>query len=137
MPYIYFLVLLIFLALYSFFVTFQLYKLIKVESFFKKNVLNNIDLCNMDQFFITLKLLSYKKLWFTSILLVERQKRISKGYIHRYFNAVGFVYYNMQEYDLAKLYYLKSLNEKNNYLVALSNLARVYEKKNKYSDLSK
>lgn len=137
MPYLYFLVLLIFLVLYSSFVTFQLYKLIKIESFFKKNVLSNVDLCNMDQFFIALKLLSYKKLWFASILLVERQKKIPKGYIHRYFNVVGFIYYNMQEYDFAKLYYLKSLNEKNNYLVALSNLAKVYEKKNKYSDFSK
>lgn len=137
MPYIYFLVLLIFLVLYSLFITVQLYKFIKLELFFKKSLLKNIGLYNIDQLFIVLRVLSSKRLWFTSIRVVEEQKDIVRKEIHRYFNAVGFIYYNMQKYDLAKLYYLKSLNEKSDYLVALNNLAKVYEKKNTYFSISK
>lgn len=137
MSYIYFLVLLIFLVLYSLFITIQLYKFIKLELFFKKNLLKKISPCNKDQLFIMLRVLSSKKLWFTSIRLVEEQKDVVHKEIHRYFNAVGFIYYNMQKYDLAKLYYLKSLNEKSDYLIALNNLAKVYEKKNTYFGVSK
>lgn len=137
MPYTYFLVLLIFLVLYSLFITSQIYKFIKFELFFKQCILKNIDPCSIDQLFIILRVLSYKKLWFTSIRVVEKQEKIAPDCIHRYFNAVGFIYYSMQKYDLAKLYYLKSLNKKNDYLVALNNLTKVYEKKRRYFGLSR
>lgn len=137
MPYIYFLVLLVFLVLYSLFITVQLYKFIKLELFFKKKLLRNIASYSIDQLFIVLRVLSSKKLWFTSIRVVEEQKDVARKEIHRYFNAVGFIYYNMQKYDLAKLYYLKSLNEKSDYLVALNNLAKVYKKKDTYFDAFK
>ena len=137
MPYIYFLVLLVFLVLYSLFITVQLYKFIKLELFFKKKLLKNIGPYNIDQLFIVLRVLSFKKLWFTSIRVVEEQKDVVRKEVHRYFNAVGFIYYNMQKYDLAKLYYLKSLNEKSDYLVALNNLAKVYKKKKTYFGASK
>lgn len=137
MPYIYFLVLLVFLVIYSLFITVQLYKFIKLELFFKKKLLKNIGPYNIDQLFIVLRVLSFKKLWFTSIRVVEEQKDVVRKEVHRYFNAVGFIYYNMQKYDLAKLYYLKSLNEKSDYLVALNNLAKVYKKKKTYFGVSK
>lgn len=129
MPYIYFSVLLVFLVLYSVFITFQVYKLISLELSFKKIVLKKIDSNNMDQLFNTLRILLYKRLWLKAIKLLEYPKNVPQISIHKYFNAVGFVYYSMEKYDLAKLYYLRSLSKKDDYLAVLNNLAKVYEKK--------
>ena len=125
MPYIYFCVLLIFLFLYSFFITLQLYRSIKFELAFRKIVLIQNEICSWNQLFYNLRILSYKKLWFRSIKLVESQIVVPNDKEHQYFNAVGFIYQSMKKYELAKLYYLRSLDRKKNYLTALKNLLKM------------
>nr|YP_009589075.1 conserved hypothetical plastid protein [Corallina ferreyrae]QBL75591.1 conserved hypothetical plastid protein [Corallina ferreyrae] len=73
-----------------------------------------------------------KRLWFQSLKLLESVKEVDLEYRHQYFNTVGFIYYNMKDYDLAKKYYIEAISIKNNYLVALQNLAKVYELQNNY-----
>lgn len=129
MPYIYFFALLVFLFFYTFFLTLQLYKSINLELSFKKIKIDGSESFTLDQFFDNLKILSSKKLWLQSIELIERQKDIEIGKKHNYFNAVGFIYQNMGVYDLARLYYLQSLNKKEDYIIALNNLFRLYNRK--------
>ena len=129
MSYIYFFILLVFLVSYSSFITFQLSKSIKLELFFRSFSLENIDLYEIDQFFNELKFLSSRKLWFTSIKLAESRMHIPIEYSHQYFNAVGCIYYRMKKYNLAKLYFLRSLSQKEDYMAALKNLAQVYKKR--------
>ena len=129
MPYIYFCVLLIFLFLYSFFITLQLYRSIKFELAFRKIVLIQNEICSWNQLFYNLRILSYKKLWFRSIKLVESQIVVPNDKEHQYFNAVGFIYQSMKKYELAKLYYLRSLDRKKNYLTALKNLLKMESNK--------
>ena len=127
-PYIYFLFLLSFLFLYAFFITVQLYDFIKLEWLYNKLNGNNVNNENMDHLFNLLKVLLYKRLWFTSIQHLEKQRNIPEAYMHQYFNAIGFIYYSMRKYDLAKLYYLRSLSKKDSYITAWQNLSKVYER---------
>ncbi len=78
-------------------------------------------------FFGVLNTLARKKLWFESIKWIESRSNLQISKMHQYFNALGFVYYNMQRYDLAKLYYIEALEFKKDYIVALQNLAKLYE----------
>jgi len=131
--YIYFILILIFLIPFSFLVSLQLFQLIKFELYL--NDLKQIDSkdYSMDELFNLLKILVKKKLWLTSINLMESKKNISSENIHKYFNSIGYLYDSMDKYNLAILYYLKALSFKDNYIVALQNLAKVYEKKKKYT----
>lgn len=48
-----------------------------------------------------------------------------KAYLY---NSLGFAYFKLQNYNRAISYYQKALNIKPNYVIALSNLAYLYEK---------
>lgn len=132
-PYIYFIFMLIFLIPFFILISFQLLQLIKFE--FYLNHLNKIDFdtYSLDQLFNLLKVLLKKKQWLNAINLMESKKNISIENMHKYFNAVGYIYDNMNEYNLASLYYLKSLSFKENYIIGLQNLAKIYEKKKNYA----
>lgn len=128
MPYLYFIILLFFLFLLSLLITWQLYNftklnvfsnLLKVEKTPKVKLLNHTDL------FRSLKKLSSRKLWFDSLMLLESQLSLSADIKHNYFNAVGVIYQEMNQYDLAKLYFSYALLEKHNYAIALRNLNKL------------
>lgn len=127
MPYIYSIVLLVFLFLYSYLITLQLYKFSRLELSFQILPLNSISVENYDlkKLFQILRILLYKKLWFEALKLVESQKNIKIANRHHYFNVAGFIYQNMNNNDLAKLCYFRSLSEKMDCPVALSNLAKL------------
>lgn len=130
--YTYFFLILLFLIPFSFLVSVQLFQLIKFELYFYD--LNQIDSddYSMDQLFYLLKILLKKKLWLTSINLMESKKNIFNENIHKYFNSIGYLYDSMDKHNLAILYYLKALSFQDKYIVALQNLAKVYEKKKNY-----
>lgn len=127
--YIYLIVILLFLLFFSFLISLQLFKLMRFELYL--NDVKNIDpdAYSVDQLFTLLKILLKKRLWLTSINLMESKRNISSDNLHTYFNAIGYLYDSMNKYNLAILYYLKALSYRNNYIVALQNLAKVYEKK--------
>ena len=125
-------ILLIFLFLYSSLITWQIYRSIKLEFFIRRTLLEGTKSCNVEELFLILRALASKKLWFNSLKLAESQISMPAEKEHHYFNALGFVYQNMEKYDLAKLYYLRSLQKQKNYPIALKNLARLNEKKKDY-----
>ena len=86
-----------------------------------------IEKLNLDQLFCLIKYFSYKKFWFQSLNLLEEQTQISLTQRHEYFNVVGFIYYKMNEYYLAELYYRISLSYKPDYIKALKNLSKIEE----------
>lgn len=90
-------------------------------------------LYSIDELFDMLNILIEKRLWFKAVKLMESGIDIPLNKMHQYFNALGLVYYSMGQYDLARLYYLKALDIKDNYIVALQNLAKVYEKAENYA----
>ena len=131
MPYLYFLFLLLFLLLFALFLTFQLYKLFKFELFFNNEVSRFEENVDINQFFSSIRYLLYKKRWFQLLNLLESQKRIPLKNMAEYFNVVGFIYYRMNQYYLAELYYKVSLSYKSDYTVALKNLSRIKDLKNR------
>lgn len=128
-PHIYLLLMLNLLIVFSALISFQVFQSIKLELSFNQLNLRNDNNYGMEELFDALKILIDKRLWFKSIKLIESTTNITMDNMPKYFNAIGFIYYNMNKYDLACLYYLKALSLKDNYLVALQNLAKVYEKK--------
>ena len=132
LPNVYFLLILIFLFPLSLVITSQLFKI----------VLREVNLCilyednkanyTFNELFVLLKAFINKRLWFKSLELLEENHNILVGNMHQYFNAIGFIYYNMSQYNLAQLYYLKAVNLKEDYLIALQNLARLYHQQKKY-----
>lgn len=129
-PYIYFILILLFLIPFSFLVSLQLFQLIKFELYLNDLKQIDSDDYSVEQLFNLLTILVKKKLWLTSINLMESKNNIPNKNIHQYFNSIGYLYDSMSKYNLAILYYLKALSFKDNYIVALQNLAKVYEKKN-------
>ena len=128
MSYIYVLILLTFLFSYTFLITLQLYKAIILEWSFRKLQSINKSYYSISQLLSVLQILLRKKLWFDALQLIESSTNVPLESEHQYFNAVGFIYHRMKSYNLAKLYYLKSLNKKADYLSALNNLMQIYEK---------
>lgn len=129
-PYTYFLLLMIFLVSFSFLISFQLVDIFRIELIFYKLNKINPDHHSADQLFTLLKILVNKKLWFTSINLMESRKDISSIKMYQYFNAIGYIYDKMEKYNLSSLYYLKAIDIKKDYIIALQNLAKIYEKTN-------
>lgn len=131
MPYLYFLVLLIFLFLFTLFITFQLYNFFIFELFIKNEESSIIESFEINQFFYFIKCLLSKKCWFQSLKLLESQTNIPFYKMAEYFNVVGFIYYKMNQFHLAELYYKVSLSYKPGYAITLKNLSRIKESKKK------
>lgn len=126
-PALYLLLVLCALVPFSFFVSFQLFQLLKRDVCFyqmkKDRPLIDTDI----QLFDCFSVLVNKKLWFDAIKIMEKNYAMKDIGLHRYFNALGFVYYSIQEYNLAKVYYLRALEIQKSYVMALLNLAKVYK----------
>ena len=114
-----------FLLLFSLFITFQLYKLLRFELFAKNARLENLERWDMNQLFTYVKYLLYKKRWFQALHLLESQVTIPSTRMHEYFNIIGFIYDKMNQYYLAELYYKVSLSYNKDYIVALKNLSKI------------
>ena len=125
MPYFYLIILLFFLSLYSLLITGQLYQFTSLNIFNRilpvKQV-NQADSLTITKLFLSLKKLSSKGLWFDCLLLLELQSSLPIETRCSYFNAVGVIYQNMKQSDLAELYFLSALVEKSDYAPALRNL---------------
>ena len=129
MPYLYFSFLLIFLLLFAIFLTVQLYKILKFELFVRNKIFMKMEKLDLDQLFYVIKYFSYKKFWFHSLDMLEKQTQISLKRRHEYFNVVGFIYYKMTQYYLAELYYRVSLSYRPDYIKALKNLSKIEDMK--------
>lgn len=126
-PHLYFALVLFFLIPLSSFIFFQLFRLVNLEICFYVIGNKNRAACTTDELLSLLSILVKKKLWLDSIKLIESRLIINDVYMYQYLNALGFTYYNMQKYDLAKFYYIEALKIKQDYILALQNLAKVYE----------
>ena len=129
MPNLYFILMLVILLFFGVFITIQLFNISIAERLLFKSKQTCISSVQTKELFNLVKILILKKLWFTSIKLLEAHKVLSKDQMHKYFNIFGFIYYQMRQYDLAQLYYLKAIKVKSDYVVALQNLLKIYEKK--------
>lgn len=125
MPYIYFSILLVFLFAYSSFMTWQLFNFIRVEIFLNRIFSEELVYSTSEEFSALLRILFITKQWFRALILLEAQKFLLIKEEYYYLNIFGVIYQNMQDYDLAQLYYLKSLDKKPGYSVAIKNLSRL------------
>lgn len=121
------------LSVFFCFIFFQVFQSVKLELFFYQLKSKEEKLYSVDELFDALKILIEKRLWFKAVKLIESVTNVPVDKMHQYFNALGFIYYSMNQYDLARLYYLKALDVKHNYIIALQNLAKVYEKNKNYA----
>lgn len=128
---IYFSILLIILIFLSLIITYQIVKLIFLEVNYLSFKYEKYVYLTEDQIFEFAHFLIKKKMWFKAVKLLESGslKKIEEN--AKYCNVVGFLYYNMKIYNLAKKYYIKALNINPSYIIALSNLARIYNLQNK------
>nr|YP_010728880.1 hypothetical protein P6G75_pgp117 [Lithothamnion corallioides]WEA77123.1 hypothetical protein [Lithothamnion corallioides] len=133
-PSIYCIILLIFLFPLFMIITFQLIQIINIENQFnrlsQKNLAGNL---TYDDTFVLVKIYAKKKLWLSSIKVLESSCVDDLDAKCKYCNIIGFSYYSMKQYDLAKSYYLKALNLRKDYLTALQNLAKIYELTKEFS----
>ena len=132
-PNLYFILLLFFLIPIFYFVTSQIVQLIVLENLhsqFSKYEISN----NLTTYYLSIvKILITKRLWFQSIQVLESINNLELQDRHIYFHTIGFIYYKMGEFNLAKEYYLKTISIKQDYLLALRNLAKIYELEKQYS----
>lgn len=128
-PNLYFALVLLALTPLSCFIAFQLFQVFKVDICFYQIRQESAVINTDERLFGCLSVLVKKKLWFDAIKLMEKNYLLKNLSLQRYFNALGFVYHNMQEYNLAQLYYVRALEIQEDYLVALKNLAKVYKLK--------
>lgn len=126
LSYVYFAFTLFFLIPFSLFIVFQLFQVVKIDVYLWK-AKNNKTLYPSDYLFDLVTVLLKKRLWFDAIKLLESAQNLSELEKPQYFNALGFVYYSVHKYNIAKFYYLKALKLKKNYIVALQNLAKLYD----------
>nr|AYR05968.1 hypothetical protein [Lithothamnion sp.] len=133
-PRIYCTILLIFLFPLFMLITFQLVQIINIEAQFNKLSQKDLagDLDN-DDAFVLAQVYVKKKLWLSSIRLLESKSIENLDSRSKYFNMVGFSYYSMKQYKLAKVYYLRALKLRKDYLIALQNLAKIYELTKEFS----
>lgn len=134
MPLLYCFILLIVLLPLSGLITFQLIQIIKID--YQLNKLNTRLMSsglNINEKLILAKIFIIKKLWFSSIKILETKNVQDVILKAKYMNYLGLSYYSMKQYDLSKNYYLKSLDCKKNDLVVLKNLAKVSELTNDFA----
>nr|AYR06573.1 hypothetical protein [Rhodogorgon sp.] len=127
MPKIYFMFLYVFLLPFVVLITIQMVRIFMREYWLvilKRQQFNQN--FTGDDMFNLARLYTSKKEWFSCIRTLESslQNGLQNKYV--YLNALGFCYYSMGYYDLAKNYYVNAINSKNDYTLALSNLAKVY-----------
>ena len=126
-PRLYFIFVLLFLTPLSFFVFFQLFQLMKLELFLYRTTRKNVLLCNSTELLNLFFMLIKKNLWLDAIKLIEVCVSNNNMNLHQSMNALGFAYFSIQYYSLAKYYYLEALKSKKDYIVALKNLAFLYK----------
>lgn len=133
-PGIYCMILFIFLFPLFIVITLQLVYIISIENQFNKlshkNLTGGLD---GDDIFVLAQICTKKKLWFSSIKILESKSMGNLNFNSQYFNMIGFSYYSMKQYSLAKAYYLKALDLREDYLIALQNLAKIYELTKQFS----
>ncbi len=126
-PHLYFAFVLVFLIPFSCFIAFQLFKLINAEICFYKLRRDDALLCNSNEILRLSYVMLRKKLFFDAIQLIESKQSCNDIRIYQLMNALGFIYYSIHQYRLAKFYYIEALKIKNDYIVALQNIAKVYD----------
>lgn len=127
LPRLYFAFLLLFLLPFSCFIVFQLFQLISIEIEFYQLKNKSVFACTDNEVVRLLHIMTRKKVWLDAIRLIELRKAVDDIGSYQLMNALGFIYYSMRKYDLAKFYYIEALRGKNNYIIALQNLAKVYK----------
>lgn len=125
---IYCCILLIILIPSSLIVTWQVIQIILLESAYRN--FENQPLYSLadEKKMGFVKILLKKQLWFTAIRILELEVNIGIQHRYKYFNAIGFIYCNIHQYNLAKKYYLDAIEIKDDYMIAVQNLAQLYEK---------
>nr|YP_010204045.1 hypothetical protein LK038_pgp136 [Ahnfeltia fastigiata]UAT97626.1 hypothetical protein Ahn.fas.Ore.pt_086 [Ahnfeltia fastigiata] len=127
MPRIYLTILILFLLPICFIITMQLIKLIMRE-----NIINSSQHQNEGEDFsheyilVIAQIYIEKKMWFSCISMIESKLNSSVQFDPKYYNCIGFCYYNAKKYGLAKDYYNNAININPYYTLALSNLAKTY-----------
>lgn len=127
LPRLYFAFVLLFLIPFSCFIVLQLFRLIHAEASFYQLKKKDILLCTDNEVLCLLYIMLKKKLFFDAIKIIEVKQLYNDINLCQFMNALGFIYYNMHQYDLAKFYYIRALEIKNDYIAALQNIAKVYE----------
>nr|YP_009541955.1 hypothetical protein [Neogoniolithon spectabile]AYR06164.1 hypothetical protein [Neogoniolithon spectabile] len=132
MPNIYLLVLFVILFPLAFLVTWQILNMVYIEYIYlslqKKYIADSLSSIEYLNF---IKVLVIKKLWFDAIRFLELRPYMNKECLSRCLNTLGFIYESITEYGLAEQYYFEAVNSKSCYLVAMQNLAKIYDLKKK------
>ena len=130
---IYLFILFLFLFFLSFVITLQIVQLAFLQSnYYKLKKLSFISMSDKQRL-ILVEVLIKKKLWLIALKVLESNYVVGETNNYSYFNTLGFVYYCMNRYDLAEKYYLQAINIKDDYIVALQNLAKLYEVQSNYN----
>lgn len=106
--------------------TLEIYKIIyKYHEISKKRyktiVINNNDILNLAEIYIR------QKKWLSCILLIESYNEKNQDNNYTCYNCIGFCYYQLQIYELAKYNYSKALENNQQDINSLFTLAELYK----------
>jgi tetratricopeptide (TPR) repeat protein len=134
LPIIYLAILLALLGFVAIFLTRQIIKTRRVESTFSRlqNKLKK-EKGTAKEYYELGSLYLDKKLFRQALLLLQKalkaEKQVEPENQALIYNALGFAYFSQEQYDLAIRNYKEAIKLYPQYIVALNNLANVYEKK--------
>lgn len=100
--------------------------LTSLQTKLRNKTANNVDYYSLGTIYLSKKLFDQAILQFRCALK-EWDPNDNEGLANLY-NTIGFTYFEANQYDLAIYYYLESIKQLPNYLVALNNLGYAYEK---------
>lgn len=109
-------------------ITNSLYKIYKQFyiniNIFNNNINNTINLSNI----LSLSIIYIEQnKWLSSILIIESNIIYYNELTEKFYNSIGFCYYQIKAYDLSKYYYIKAIKKEPEYISALYNLYQLYK----------
>lgn len=113
-----------------FFISVELYKLVKIQIFVRFNInINQLHLVDLTKNNIKLLVNIYinRKKWFIVISLLELSELFNLIDSIYLYNMLAYVYQNLSYLRLAEYYYFKALLNQPNNISVLNNLASLYD----------
>ena len=124
---LYFICIIFFLLPVCILITIEIYKLLINNMMIYKINIETSNRTNNTNYILNLAEIYIKqKKWLRSILLLESNKNNIPNN-NQYYHPIAFCYYKIQLYDLAEFYYNKSIEDNNEDIHSLLNIAKIYQ----------
>ena len=124
-----------FLAIISFIVTYEIYRIFNDYVIINNKLSYNQEAVQDDLYLA--KVYMKRKKWLSCIFMLEKGISQENIYIAKNYNILGFCYYNVKQYKCAEQYYKEATKKEPNNTIFLCNLAKIYVLTKQYQNAKK